>query len=252
MPPAPPLAESKSARDPGSATIEIVPVGPTDPLLREAFDKVLVPTAPPWLGPPSVDAIAIDIASTFVLLADGEPLGMISGEWYEHLRVLFFTYLAVVPDTRARGLGSRLTEHAMRYWSTTYRPCVIVAEVEVPGVHPVSVHGDPVKRVRFHGRLGGRALDIPYFQPSGDGGRRLHQELLVCFRPDPSLAGATSDTVAPGLMRAFMEDYLRRAEGGVATDAATTALLDALSVESGVRLIDLDDAGLAYLAARWP
>jgi hypothetical protein len=153
------------------------------------------------------------------------------------------SYLAVSPRCRAQGLGGQLLEAVLAIWRARYRPCGIVAEVELPAEHEsTEEYGDPAARMRFYARHGAKALDLPYFQPGlGADCPRWYGMALLSLHLDPELAGAEPDTYSAEVLRTFMVEYLDLAEGSVADDAAVTALLDAIGRPGGCPLRSLDD-----------
>ncbi|ASW53722.1 N-acetyltransferase [Plantactinospora sp. KBS50] len=167
---------------------------------------------------------------------DGRILATAVGEWSPSCRVMLLGYLAVAAQGRGGGTGGRLYDEVVADWAGRYRPCVVLAEVERPDRHDGSAAtGDPAARLRFYGRRGARILDLPYFQPSLGGAGRVYGMLLMSLHVAPELAGAAgADTVATEPLRVFLTEYLTGAEGGVATDPATTALLGALDRPGGV------------------
>ena len=160
------------------------------------------------------------------------------GAWFPRERILLVLYLAIAPGHRGAGVGGALLAAALDAWTEAHAPLAIVAEVEHPDHHPASeAHGDPVARVRFYARHGGKALALPYFQPGGGpGAPRVPALMLVALRADDR-------TALPGPpVRAFLTDWLAACEGAVADDAATRRLLDAASGPE-VALVGLDALG---------
>ncbi|MFD7918575.1 hypothetical protein ACFV3R_05040 [Streptomyces sp. NPDC059740] len=101
-------------------------------------------------------------------------------------------------------------------------------------------HGDPAARLRFYARHGGRALDVPFFQPAlRHTGRRVPDMLLVVLPPCPPTDAAGR---LPGAaVRTFLAGYLREYEGGPGDDPGVRALWQAVDRPGGIPLLPLDD-----------
>lgn len=206
-------------------------------VLRPAFrPDELVPLA--YLR----DGVRAGLVEVSVVLDDGgRVLAGAVGEWAAPCRVVLLSYLAVAAASRAAGVGTLLYGATIERWRAKYRPCLILAEVERPDVHPASpAYGDPAARLRFYGRHGAGVLDLPYFQPVlAPGGARVHGMLLLALRVAPEFIGAGGpETVSPEPLLTFLAGYLVEAEGSVdATDPATATLLRALDAPAGVPVL---------------
>jgi GNAT superfamily N-acetyltransferase len=216
-------------------------------LADRVFHEVMVPAFPP------AELVTLDefraglrdgaMEGSAVLGDDDRVLGAAVGEWSPASRVLLLGYLAVAAGVRAGGIGSRLHLHQLDRWREKYRPCLMLAEVERPDAHHTSeAYGDPTARLRFYGRHGARALDLPYFQPALGGGRpRVPGMLLLALHVDPELAGPGGpETVAAEPVRTYLTEYLTLTEGRVGDDPATAAMLAPLDHPDGVRLLPVD------------
>src|SRR4051794_1316547 len=121
-----------------------------------------------------------------LLVLDGDrPLAGMVTEDYVDGAVRLLGYLVVAAHARGRGLGGALLGEL--------RPAevggLVVAEIEDPRIHAVSDAADPVARIRFYDRSGGRLLPLPYVQPSlRDGSPRVEGLLLITL-------GAAGDDV---------------------------------------------------------
>jgi hypothetical protein len=153
--------------------------------------------------------------------------------------VLLLLYLAVRPGSRGAGHGSALLLRVRDEWLPRDGRYALLAEIEHPAAHRGGLaYGDPVARLRFYARHGGRALDVPYFQPALAPGRaRVHGIILavLAHRGDPR------DTIAAQPIRRFLTRNLELAEGRVGTDPSVHALWEGLDGRDRVPLLPLDD-----------
>ena len=184
-----------------------------EPLVREFYDGVLVPSFPPdELGEPWwIDCRGDAEKGSRTILAIGKHrsvLGGIVGELFSGSGVLLISWLAVRPDTRGQQIGTRLMERAAAEWYGQPSCQLVVGEIDDPRYWP-STRQDPVDRLRFYDRFGVRALCRPYFQPSvGPGFAPVPHMLLACF--DPAAPAVRSPDVVDGqVVRSFIEEYLR-------------------------------------------
>jgi GNAT superfamily N-acetyltransferase len=197
---------------------------PDDVLLSAVYDRVLKPSfAVSELEPLEVirDQVT-DPRHILRMLAyfgpDGEPVAVMTCDWYARSRVALIGYLAVRPDLRRRGTGTKLIEHATREWAAELSPALGVAEVENPRLYQASDTGDtgnPADRLRLYESLGGRVIGVPYFQPKlSDDLERVHGLMLMAFvvnaRP---LAEAEADSVPTAPIGVFLDEYFEAAEG---------------------------------------
>ncbi|GAA2388575.1 hypothetical protein GCM10010420_09960 [Streptomyces glaucosporus] len=216
-----------------------------DPLLARVYDDLLVPSFPAdemetleWLRTRLAEGTAVVTAA---VEADGTPVAAAVGEWDPGSRVLLLSYLTVRPGLRSKGLGSLLLEEVAGAWQERFRPLLTLAEVEHPLAHKADrAYGDPAARLRFYARHGARALDLPYFQPAlRPGAGRVHGMLLLVLARAAGGGGREEGTVAPGPVRAFVEDYLL-SEGEAEPDGAVRRLREGLARPGGIRLLPLD------------
>lgn len=147
---------------------------------------------------------------------DDEVLGGVVGEVYAAERVLLLAYLAVRPDLRGRGLGTRLMEHVAPRWYA--HPDVELALAEVHDPRPwANVAGeDPVARLRLYERMGARVLAVPFVQPAlGPGSARVSGFLLLVFHihPEAELQRDGGSEVRSDLVARFVRRYYEIAEG---------------------------------------
>ncbi|MGY1451647.1 GNAT family N-acetyltransferase [Streptomyces sp. SS8] len=226
--------------------MRVVDVADGDPLLETLYGDLLVPSFPPdeletlqWVRDGLADGSVVVGA---VLDEAGVPQAVAVGEWDAVSRILLLSYLTVRPRARSGGLGGLLMGVVEGAWQERFRPLLTLAEVEHPLAHEADgERGDPAARLRFYARRGARALDIPYFQPAlRPGAQRVHGMLLLVLARSLGTDGERPDTVDPGPVRAFLEDYLLPDEEGEA-DGPLLRMREALARPGGVRLLPLDD-----------
>ncbi len=218
-------------------------------LLDTVFTEILTPAFLPEELSSLAElrsAVRLGVARVLVAVDDGDrPLGAAVGEWSERSRVVLLGYLAVSRDARSTGVGGQLLEHAMHAWRLEFDPRLILAEIEHPAAHGANPdRGDPAARLRFYARHGGRALDMPYFQPAlGPGLSRVYGVILAALWVGPDAGGKSPGTIDGAPVREFMHEYFEECEGGVPDDPAARALFDGLDRPDGVPLLPLDEPG---------
>lgn len=139
-----------------------------------------------------------------ILFDVDEPVAGIVTEDYLGGRVLLVAYLVVAAPARSGGIGARLLSRA----ALRRAPApLVLAEIEDPRCFAQGDAGDPVARVRFYDRVGGRLLPLPYFQPSlRPGSPRVDGLLLIAI-------GAPGPDVDGSLVAAFLDEYYGMCEG---------------------------------------
>jgi GNAT superfamily N-acetyltransferase len=201
--------------------------------LREAYDARLLEAMYEHVLEPSFAADELDPLDSIAagLCAAGDPLtlaavavegdaalGGLIGELYRRSGVLLIAYLAVSPDHRGRGIGSRLLAEAAAGWYHELDVALALGEVHDPR-HYAAIEGPgALARLRLYGRLGARLLDMPFVQPAlSPERRRVPQMLLLAFHVAPSslAAGVEPPSLEPTRVRTFIRDYYTAAEGGV-------------------------------------
>jgi GNAT superfamily N-acetyltransferase len=224
-------------------------------LLDTVFADLLRPAFPPdELGTVGELRASVRHGVSQVVVAeddDGTPVAAAVGEWSKASRIMLLAYMAVNPARRSGGVGGELLEYVLRAWRDGFAPCAILAEIEHPGAHAAMPdRGDPVARLRFYVRHGGRALALPYFQPAlGPGRARVYGMILAALWIGPDGAGASPGTIDPAPVHAYLREYFEETEGAVPDDPPTRALFDALARPDGVPLLPLDEpAGLPISA----
>jgi GNAT superfamily N-acetyltransferase len=200
------------------------------------FDVVAPSFRPDELMPAEAVRRGVERGSKLVaavLDEAGTPVAAAVGEWWPASRVLLLGYLAVRPGRRGGGHGGALLEHVRDRWLARLGGRALFAEVEHPAAYAGSEpYGDPVARLRFYARHGGRALDLPYFQPVlKPGGQRVYGLILTVL----ALADG-GDTVPADLVRGFLTEYFTAAEG-----SPDTALLHRVDRLGGIPLLPLHD-----------
>jgi GNAT superfamily N-acetyltransferase len=205
----------------------------SEDVLKQVYDRVLAPTFPPVeLG--SFASLAASWASgehpAWAAIDDeGDVQGAVVCGRYPESRAALLVYLALAPGQRGGGVGGRLYREAVAAMMESGDVDLMLAEFEHPAVHLGSEEtGDPVARLRFYDRMGGRGLAVPYFQPAIDGQRRVPGFILgVLSERTPPMGDGAVDGAT---VQAFLIENLRLNEGAVHDDPATTALLAAAGV----------------------
>jgi GNAT superfamily N-acetyltransferase len=187
-------------------------------------------------GPGSLVAVALG--------PDGEVLGGLVADHDRDCRVLLLSYLAVRPDLRGQGIGSRLVRDVVPAWYEGGRVLLALAEVHDP--RRWSDRGDKaVARLRLFERLGARALAAPFVQPALHGdGERVRGFLLLALHVDPSIQlhdGDREGIPAPLLAR-FVRRYYEDAEGPAsAPDPELASLLARIEQDELMELVPLSE-----------
>lgn len=162
-----------------------------------------------------------------VLLRGGAPVGVYLAESFLDGQVLLLSHLAVSPQARGGGIGSRLLRHLLAGLGEPGP--VVLGELEDPRVWPATAAtGDPVARLAFYARCGARLVPLAHVQPRlRPDAERVRGMLLV--RLDRHGAATA------GLLGRFLAAYVSGAEGRQALQDPELAAL----VEQG-SLVDLD------------
>jgi len=227
--------------------MQIMDVMESGPVLDAVYLDVLMPSFPAdelvTLESLREGIASGDTSVATILDAAGAPLAAAVGDWSPGTGILLLSYLAVRPGQRGGGYGAALLHHAQREWVDRYGAGALLAEVEHPAGHEGSQgYGDPVARVRFYARYGGRALDLPYFQPAlQPGGQRVYGLILAVLGMDAAATGAGPDLMAVEPLRRFLTEYFETTEGCAGADPAAAALWRGLARPDGVPLLPLDE-----------
>jgi len=223
--------------------LTVTEVRRTGPLVDRVYAEILAPSFPPaelvTLARLRDGITAGRTTLTVALDGSGTPWGAAVGDWYAPARVVLLSYLASRPGSRGRGVGGQLLDRAIDDWSTAYRPCLVLAEVERPDQHRASLaHGDPVARLRFYQRYRAVALDLPYFQPAlrADADRAYGMLLIALHVAEPYRRD--DGTIAAEPVRRFWAEHLAGTEGEP-VDGPARRMADALAGE-GVAVRPLD------------
>lgn len=217
--------------------------------LREVYDVLLAPSFPPAeLVPPDVllDGVAGGALSVRTARDGSGPVAVAVTQRLDPAPAVLLLYFATRRDARGQGVGSELFGELTRAVLERDRPQLFLAEVERPDRHRGSVeHGDPTARLRFYGRHGARALDVPYLQaPIGDEDPVLGM-LLLALHVDPSvLSGRDGLESVPGAallgpaVDAMLDGY------GLEDAGSAAARLRAAASAETVRLLPVEDYAL--------
>lgn len=210
--------------------------------LKQVYDVLLAPSFPPselvpleWLtegvASGAVDVLVAEDSSGAVAIAVTEAL--------PPAPVVLLTYFATRADRRGSGIGTALFRGMLRAVLDRDHPLLVVAEVERPDRHSGSPEfGDPTARLRFYGRHGARALDLPYFQPPIVDGDPVHGMLLLALHLADGVVVAGDDGLegipGEGLLADAVDAILNDAGSGGRTPAA-----DRLRAASRVPVVPL-------------
>ncbi|NUL47422.1 GNAT family N-acetyltransferase [Cellulosimicrobium funkei] len=177
------------------------------------------------------DPVAVAITSTFT----GSPAVLLS-------------YVAIRADQRGRGVGTALLAGLLAGITADPEVSVVLAEVEHPDHHRAHpVHGDPAARLRFYARLGGRILEVPYFQPPVDQTQdAVYGMLLLTLAPPEHLVRGQRLLPEAGLAGA-LEEFLA---GTDPLRYPVDSVLAAASLPEGVRMLTIEEVGRAPVAQR--
>lgn len=214
-------------------------------LLDEAHEQILMPAFPSnemtplgvlqqmWAGTPPRLAVHAALDSR------GKPVGCAVAQWFPRSTALLFAYLAVRAGWRGGGIGTSLITRAVQDWAVTYRPALLVAEVEDPRVYPCTPDQDPLARLRLYERLGARLLELRYVQPEvNPGAGRVRDLLLVAQECSAGVMAAPSGVVevSAAAVLAFLNEYYRDCEGETYRDAEFLAMVGPLVGRAAVPL----------------
>lgn len=210
-------------------------------LLQPAFPADELATAD-WL----CDAVASGQASVLMSEDCSGPVATAVTERLGTSGSVLLSYFATRADRRGRGVGSHLFAQMLDAVRLLERPRLLVAEVERPDRHTGSAdHGDPTARLRFYGRQGARALDLPYFQPPiHDGSDAVHGMLLLALWVDPALVTSGPDGSSlpgAGLVGDAVDAILEAPKPGESAEAEEPAEAAALRAAAGAERVRLHD-----------
>jgi len=173
-----------------------------------------------------------------VALEGDEVVGGVVGEVYEAEEVLLLAYLAARPGGRGRGVGSALLAHVAPRWYPGVR--LAVGEVHDPRRWSDVPDEDPVSRLRFYERVGGRVLGVPFVQPALDEDRaRIEGFLLIAFHVDPAVEVNEDGTasIRSNVVSRFVRRYYEAAEGAREPyDGQLTQLLERIDEHATIPL----------------
>ncbi|WP_256839068.1 GNAT family N-acetyltransferase [Ornithinimicrobium faecis] len=215
--------------------------------LHEVYAALLAPSFPPselvptdWL----IDGVASGAVSVLVTEDESGPVAIAVTEPLEPSPAVLLTYFATRADRRGQGVGSQLFDAMVTAVQERTHAPLLVAEVERPDRHAGSPEfGDPSARLRFYGRHGARALDLPYFQPPIGDGDPVHGILLLALHVDAGLVttgpGGATGLPGPGLVSEAIDSIL--GDPPPAGDGPAAAALRAAAATPTVQVISLED-----------
>ena len=204
-------------------TLRDLSAEPDDRLLRDFHSNVLSPSfAADELEAVSAMSAGLrgqgstDLRATVALDEDGAVAAGIVGEVFRGTGVLLLSYLAVRPDRRGRGLGSRLMEEVAQAWYREPEIVLAVGEAHDPRQWPETPDEHPRDRLRLYERLGARLLRVPFTQPAlEDGAGRVRGFLLLAFYVAPALLlkAPEGPAIRGEVVLRFVRAYYDIAEG---------------------------------------
>lgn len=223
---------------------------PDDRLLGEFHRLVLSPSfAVDELDPVATLASglrgggATDVRATVALDDRGAVVAGIVGEGFRGTGVLLISYLAVRPDRRGRGLGSRLMDEVASRWYREPGVLLVVGEAHDPRCWPETADEHPTDRLRLYDRLGARVLAVPFIQPALEpGSSRVPGFLLLAFHVAPQVLEDRGDgpTIPASLVLGFVREYYEVAEGPAPPDdRGRAALEDDIRHMGSIRVLPL-------------
>lgn len=165
--------------------------------LARLHARLLAPSFPPselvgveWLA----EGVASGRVEVLVAEDASGPAALAVTQSLAPAPAVLLTYFATRADRRGGGVGTALFEQMLAAVLREQRPQVVLAEVERPDRHAASAEfGDPTAQLRFYGRLGARALDLPYFQPPIGAQDAVHGMLLLALHADDRAVVAGED-----------------------------------------------------------
>lgn len=187
-----------------------------------------------------------DVWVTAAVGGDGAPVAGIVGELFRGTGVVLLSYLAVRPDLRGRGVGTRLMREVAGAWFARPDVLLAVGEVHDPRAWSGIADEDPIARLRMYGRLGALVLGMPFIQPAlRDGAARVPGFLLLAFHVGPTLRrGADDASVPAALISEFIRSYFTICEGPQRPDdEQLSALLGRVDSMERVPLLPIERFG---------
>lgn len=193
-----------------------------------------------------VGSVAAGRSAVHVVGDPVDPVALAVTDSFDSSPAVLLAYFATRADQRGRGIGSALLTGLLAGIAADPEVSVVLAEVEHPAHHPAHpTHGDPAARLRFYGRLGGRILEVPYFQPPVDAAQDpVYSMLLLALAPPARWI--RGDRLVP-------EAGLAEALGEILADSEpahlpVAAALAAVRHPEGTRLLRVEDLDAAPVA----
>lgn len=136
--------------------------------LGEVYDRILKRSFPPQELVDRESFLNFVTWGEVLVERDGDVIKAAAvGDYSSDTELLLLEYLAVLPEHRGKGSGSKLFKAAFELWRGLMHPGAILAEIERPDGHsPSPDYGDPNRRLKFYHKLGMKALALPYYQPA--------------------------------------------------------------------------------------
>jgi GNAT superfamily N-acetyltransferase len=178
-------------------------------LVERAYHEVLAPSFTTDELPPDHEFVAEMDFATLVVALDGDaPVAAAVTGAGSRSPLALLSYLAVRPDQRGSGAGSRMMESLRSVWHAS-RADVVLGEVHDPRCWPDGADERPAARLRFYERHGARLLTVPWVQPRvRDDGDRVGGMLLL-----EMWSRHAPEAVPAAWVRSWTTDYFSLAEG---------------------------------------
>ncbi|WMY78619.1 GNAT family N-acetyltransferase [Citricoccus sp. I39-566] len=224
----------------------------TDPVaVARVHERLLVPNFPPR-ELVSVEELLEDVArgsaTVRVVGEASDPVAVAITATFTGSPAVLLSYVAIRADQRGRGVGTALLSGLLAGITADPEVSVVLAEVEHPAHHQAHpVYGDPAARLRFYARLGGRILEVPYFQPPVDETQdAVYGMLLLVLAPLERFVHGQRLLPEAGLAAA-LEEFMA---GTDAQRFPVGPVLEAAGHPDGVRMLAADEVGLAPVTRR--
>jgi GNAT superfamily N-acetyltransferase len=233
-----------------SPAIQVIEATASDPVAAEVYTDILAPSfrADELIAAAALaDGLAAGRYTLAVVLEDGAAVAAAVVETFPEADAALLLYLAARPGRRGAGFGGALLSWVRDDWLPRSGTHALLAEIEHPAAHPGSPGtGDPLARLRFYAQRGGRAVDLPYFQPALRPGTSRVYGLILAVLAHPT---EQADTIPAQPVRRFLLRNLQRSEGRLGRDPDVQAMVDRLAGAERVALLPLTDPARLPLSA---